>query len=157
LTVQLRTAVADDLDALRAVYRRSSLSNDSDRAALLANPDALDFAGDAIDDERTLVAVDDGRLVGFATLGPVGAGAVELEDLFVDPDSMRRGIGRALVAEAAARARASGALRVDVTANPDARAFYASVGFVEIGRAETRFGPAPRMSLEIHEAPPDRL
>jgi GNAT superfamily N-acetyltransferase len=155
VSVQLRRAVHQDLDALRDVYRRSSLSNPSDRDALLAHPDALEFVGDAIEDGRTLVAVDDGRIMGFATLGPVVAGAVELDDLFVDPDAMRRGIGRALVAEAVARARRSGCSRLDVTANPDARAFYESVGFVDTGTAETRFGPAPRMALEIHEGPPD--
>jgi GNAT superfamily N-acetyltransferase len=155
VTVQLRSAVHQDLDALRDVYCRSSLSNPSDRDALLAHPDALEFVGDAIDDGRTLVAVDGGRIMGFATLGQAVDGSVELDDLFVDPDAMRRGIGRALVAEAAARARSSGCFRIDVTANPDARAFYESVGFVDTGAAETRFGPAPRMSLEIHEAAPD--
>ena len=30
-------------------------------------------------------------------------------------------------------------------------AFYAAVGFVVVGEAETRFGPAPRMSLEIRD------
>jgi len=155
MTVHLRTANARDLDALRDVYRRSSLSNASDRDALLAHPDALELAGDALDDGRTFVAVDDGRILGFATLGLGADGAVDLDDLFVDPDTMRQGIGRRLVAEAAARARTAGAVRIDVTANPDARAFYESVGFVEVGEAETRFGPAPRMSLEIREAPAD--
>jgi hypothetical protein len=60
------------------------------------------------------------------------------------------------VREIAARARAAGAVRIDVTANPDAVAFYESVGFVAVGEAETRFGPAPRMRLEIREAEPDR-
>jgi GNAT superfamily N-acetyltransferase len=146
--------VHEDLDALRDVYRRSSLSNSGDRDALLAHPDALEFAGDAIEDGRTLVAVDDGRIVGFATLGEVVDGAVELDDLFVDPDLKRRGIGRALVEEAVAGARRAGSVRIDVTANPDARPFYESVGFVDRTVAETRFGPAPRMSLEIHEAAP---
>ena len=154
--MHLRTAISPDLDTLRDVYRRSSLSNASDRDALLAHPDALEFAGDAIDDGRTFVAVDAGRVVGFATLGLAADTSVELEDLFVDPEMMRQGVGRALVAEAAARARSAGIVRIDVTANPDARAFYEAVGFVENGEAETRFGPAPRMSLEIRRTAPDR-
>ena len=52
--------------------------------------------------------------------------------------------------------RVKGEVCVDVTANPDALAFYESVGFVAVGEAETRFGPAPRMRLEIREAEPDR-
>ena len=154
--MHLRAASAADLDAIRDVYRRSSLANEGDREVLLAHPDALEFAGDGIHDERTLVAVRDGRIVGFATLAPSRGNAVELDDLFVDPEHQRHGIGRALVAEITARARAVGAVRIDVTANPEAGAFYESVGFVVIGETATRFGPAPRMQLEIRETGPDR-
>jgi GNAT superfamily N-acetyltransferase len=74
---------------------------------------------------------------------------LELEDLFVDPDWMRRGIGLALVADAVATGRARGAARIEVTANPHALAFYGQAGFVPSGSIETRFGPAARMRLEI--------
>ena len=37
----LRTAVADDLPVLRDIYRRASLSNTDDAAALLARPHFL--------------------------------------------------------------------------------------------------------------------
>ena len=82
----------------------------------------------------------DGRIVGFATL--LGA---ELEDLFVDPAWMRRGIGRALLLDAVAVARAQGLERVEVTANPHALPFYERVGFVPDGTVETDFGPGTRM------------
>ena len=36
-----------------------------------------------------------------------------------------------------------------MTANPHAMPFYRSVGFVDDGVAETRFGPAPRMRLSV--------
>ncbi len=45
---------------------------------------------------RTRAAVADGAIAGFATW--LGAGeAIEIEDLFVDPEWMGQGIGRALV------------------------------------------------------------
>jgi ribosomal protein S18 acetylase RimI-like enzyme len=147
--VQFRTALSTDLDALRDVYRRSSLANDSDREVLLAHPDALEFTGDGIDEERTLVAVQAGQILGFATAGRIVDGAIELDDLFVDPECQRQGIGRALVTELAARARRVDVTRVEVTANPDALAFYEAVGFRTTGSAETRFGPAPRMTLDL--------
>jgi hypothetical protein len=62
---------------------------------------------------------------------------------------MRRGIGRLLVEDLAARAAAAGARYVDVTANPNAVEFYSRVGFEITGRTETRFGPAPRMTLSV--------
>jgi GNAT superfamily N-acetyltransferase len=89
----IRDAEPADMDALREVFRRSSLSNEGDRVNLLANPETLEFSTQFVDGRRTRVAVDNDRIVGFATV--VGAGAaIELDDLFVDPDWMRRGVGR---------------------------------------------------------------
>lgn len=144
----IRTAEFGDLDAVRSLFRRSSLSNDGDREVLLANPDALVFDPAPIRAHRTRVAVDDGRLVGFATTCPRGE-IDELEDLFVDPERMRRGIATALVADATAIARARGASCIEVTANGHALDFYVTVGFVVSGDAETPFGPAVRMRLDL--------
>jgi len=86
--------------------------------------------------------------VGFATWLGVGD-VVELEDLFVDPEWMGQGAGRALVQDLVAIARKRGARRIEVTANPHALAFYEKAGFVAGREIETRFGPAPRMHLQI--------
>jgi GNAT superfamily N-acetyltransferase len=73
----------------------------------------------------------------------------EVEDLFVDPDWMRHGAGRALVADLITQARARGVRRVEVTANEHALAFYVKVGFVRAGEAPTPFRPAPRMHRDL--------
>ncbi len=136
----IRAAEPEDTAALRDLFRRSSLSNEGDRVALLAHPEALELeAGEG----RTRVAVVDGRIVGFATLV-----SGELEDLFVDPDRMRRGIGRALVLDAVALARAQGLERIEVIANDHALRFYEEVGFVCDGTVETAFGRGTRMHLD---------
>lgn len=141
----IRTAEEGDLGAIRELFVLASLSNAGDRLVLVAHPDALEFDAAPVAEGRTRVAVDDhGRVVGFATVARAG-GTAELEDLFVDPARMRQGIGRALVLDAVARLRAQGAERLEVTANPHAVGFYARMGFVAAGEAETRFGPAPRM------------
>ena len=57
---------------------------------------------------------------------------------------MQRGLGRALVEDACARARRAGALRLEVVAGP-AQGFYERVGFQVVSSAATRFGPAVRM------------
>ena len=89
------------------------------------------------------------RLGAVARQGPISGGGCELDDLFVEPDSMRRGVGRLLVADVATRAALAGASHVDVIANPNALGFYERLGFEITGRASTRFGDAPRMSLEL--------
>ena len=47
------------------------------------------------------------------------------------------------------RARQAGIARIEVTANRHALAFYDAVGFVYDHDVETRFGPAPRMFLDV--------
>ena len=145
----IRDAMPADLAELREVYRAASLFNEGDRANLLANPDVLEYPGIAAGDGRTRVAVAaDGRIAGFAT-SLIAGDAVELDDLFVDPGWMRRGVGRALVADAVTIARQWGARRIEVTANPHAHAFYQRAGFVAGHEVQTPFGPGSRMHLDV--------
>ena len=144
----IRAAGPDDMAALRDVFRRSSLSNDDDRMNLLAHPEVLELSDEGVTDGRMRVAEADGRVIGFATW--LGTGDVtEIEDLFVDPDSMRRGVGRALVQDLVGLARQRGVRRVEVTGNPHARAFYEAVGFTVDHEVDTLLGPGLRMHLDL--------
>ena len=112
--VVIRDAVPGDMAALGEVFRRASLSNEGDRAQLLAHPEVLELSDRGVREGRTRAAVADGQIVGFASW--LGAGeAFEIEDLFVDPGWMRQGIGRALVLDLIAIARDRGIGRVEVT------------------------------------------
>jgi GNAT superfamily N-acetyltransferase len=145
----IRDAVPADLAALRQVYRRASLSNDGDRANLLANPDALEWGGLGGDDRRTRVAATaGGGIAGFVTSLPAGD-ALELDDLFVDPGWMRQGAARALVLDVVAHARNQGIRRIEVTANLHALVFYEKAGFIADHEVQTRFGPGFRMHLDV--------
>jgi GNAT superfamily N-acetyltransferase len=144
----IRLGTCADLGAARSVYRRASLSNAGDRDSLLAHPEYLILGPEGLAEGRTHVAEEDGSVVGFATWAETG-GISELEDLFVDPGYMRRGIATALVSRIAEVLRAQGAERVEVTANPHALAFYRAVGFIDGGVAETDFGVAPRLVLML--------
>jgi GNAT superfamily N-acetyltransferase len=144
----IRDAALGDMSGLREVFRRSSLSNDNDRDTLLAHPEVLELSEEGVTDGRTRIADVDGRVIGFATW--LGSGDVtEIEDLFVDPDWMRRGVGRALVQDLIALARRRGARRVEVTGNPHARGFYERVGFSGDHQVETPLGAGLRMHLDL--------
>ena len=146
----IRDARPDEASALEALQRRSSDVWEEYREQLAANPDAIEPPHRAIADGRVRVAVDAcGRLLGFSVVLLIRYGSCELDDLFVEPDSMGLGIGRLLVDDLAARAAAAGASHVDVIANPNALGFYERLGFQTTGEASTRFGKAPRMSLEL--------
>ena len=144
----IRLALANDVEAINEVFRRSSLSNEGDRVFLLDNPEVLVFDDAAVRAGRTRVAVAGGHIVGFATTTVIGELA-ELDDLFVDPPWMRRGVARALILDAASAARAGGSRRIEVTANDHARSFYDAVGFVADGPVATQFSPGTRMHLEL--------
>jgi GNAT superfamily N-acetyltransferase len=79
-------------------------------------------------------------VAGFAAV--VGG---ELDGLFVEPKLWGCGIGRALLDRATHDARCKG-LPLTVIANPAALGFYEKCGFVVERDAQTRFGPALRMS-----------
>jgi ribosomal protein S18 acetylase RimI-like enzyme len=106
------------------------------------------FDDTPVHERRTRVAIDVDRVVGFATIRE-SEGVFDLDDLFVDPDSMRQGIGRLLVNDAAETARCRGATRLDVTANGHAWDFYTAAGFIVDGVAETQFGSGHRMHLDV--------
>jgi len=144
----IRLGTPADLAPATDVYRRASLSDASYRDDLLAHPEYLILAPDGLTQARTYIAEEEGCVVGFATWIRTESG-IELEDLFVDPDWMRRGIATALVRRIADVVRAQNVERLHVTANPDALEFYQAVGFVDCGVAETEFGPAPRMVLAL--------
>lgn len=149
----IRDARQDEASALEALQRRSSDVWEDYRPQLQANPDAIEVPHQAIADGRVRVAVDaSGRHLGFSVVLPVSDGRCELDDLFVEPDSMRLGVGRLLVDDVASRAAAAGASQVDVIANPNVLRFYERLGFEITVQASTRFGRAPRMSLELSPA-----
>jgi ribosomal protein S18 acetylase RimI-like enzyme len=146
----IRDARPDEALALESLQRRASAVWEEYRAQLAAHPDAITPPHRAIAEGRVRVAVDEsGHPLGFSVVQPIEDGRCELDDLFVEPDSMRRGVGRLLVDDVGARAAAGGASYVDVIANPNALGFYSRLGFEVTGQASTRFGDAPRMTLHL--------
>jgi GNAT superfamily N-acetyltransferase len=146
--VRIRHATAAEVPALEALQRRSSEVWEPYREQLAANPDAIELPQAFIDNDWVRVAVaDEETPLGFSVVIP-GEIVHELDGLFVEPDHMLRGVGRALVEDAVGRASGDGARVLEVTAGP-AQGFYERVGFRLVGAAQTRFGPAVRMRREL--------
>ena len=79
-----------------------------------------------------LVAVEDGLVVGTCRL-LFELDAAFLGRLAVRPEWRRRGVGAALLREAAERAGEAGVARISLHAQLDVRELYAGVGYVELG------------------------
>ena len=138
--IVIRTASTSEKRALEALQLRASLTNDGDREALLAHPDAIEIPLEQIAAGRVFVSDLEGETVGFSAIEPRSDGETELDALFVEPHIRRSGIGRLLVEHCAAVARKRGSTTLHVTGNPHAEDFYLACGFKQFGTIETRFG-----------------
>jgi GNAT superfamily N-acetyltransferase len=88
------------------------------------------------DDGRILFIEDD---VAWASIVPQGDVCV-LEDMWVDPPAMGRGIGTRLFRLAAEQARELGASRLEWEAEPHAVGFYEKMGGRHIGERMSSWG-----------------
>jgi len=140
----IRLARPEEREELEALQRRASLALDEYREQLTAEPDAIQLPIEQIERGEVIVAELDERLAGFAAV-LIEDDSAELDGLFVEPELWRRGIGAILVGASVHTARRRG-MAMMVIANPSARGFYEKCGFTVEGEAETRFGPALRMS-----------
>jgi GNAT superfamily N-acetyltransferase len=148
--MEIRDAQPHEQSTLSALHRRSSYVWEEDRVYLDAHPDALGVPFQAIVDRCVRVAAGpDGGIVGFSVLVPGPSEVFVLDDLFVEPALMRRGIGRALVEDAAERAASAGYREITVVAHSRNFAFYENVGFVRGEHKRTRFGPARLMRRSL--------
>ncbi len=100
---------------------------------------------------RCRVAVADSQvLIGFATTVQ-WSDLLELVDLFVDPQWMRRGVGRTLIDDVVTFATATRIPRVEVDGNPHALRFYEACRFEVDTNVQTDFGVGDRMRPDVRE------
>jgi ribosomal protein S18 acetylase RimI-like enzyme len=123
--MHIRPFQPEDEDAVVALWRRCDLVrpwNDPHkdiRRKLAVRPDLF------------LVGVEEGQVVGYIMAGYEGHRGW-LNYLAVDPSRQRRGLGRALVAEAERLLRASGCPKISLqvrAANEGVVAFYRRLGY----------------------------
>lgn len=142
--MRIRPAMPEEREELEELQRRASLALNEYRAQLVTHPDAIHLPAEQLALGQVHVAEENGKPAGFAAV-IISEKAAELDGLFVEPSLWGRGIGRALVDHSVHLARRKG-LTLAVVASPTARGFYEKCGFAVEGEAETRFGPALRMS-----------
>lgn len=147
--ITTRDARPEDRPLLQDIFERASLSNSGDRDMLMAHPEFLVLDENLIGRGRTRVALLEETIVGFASTSRSGADALELDDLFVDPDWRRRGAARKLILHICNEALSEQVSRIDVTANDHAMEFYRAAGFEADERVAMEFGVGVRMHLTV--------
>jgi N-acetylglutamate synthase-like GNAT family acetyltransferase len=149
----LRPATGKDAEALTALALRSKAYWGYDEAFMDACVDELTITPSRIGAEDMTVAEINGVIAGMVSLTPgLQSGALELEDMFVDIPFIGTGLGATLIEHAKKRARARGAVRIDVDADPNAQGFYERCGYRLTGSSPSVSIPGrmlPRLSLEL--------
>jgi len=129
----------DDLSAARQLFLDYAESLDFSLCFQGFDGEIADFPGVYAAERRgaLLLGRVDGAAAGVVALRDLGAGICEMKRLFVSPDARGTGMGRSLVTEivAAARALGYGAMRLDTLGSMiAAMELYRSIGFVPCSR-----------------------
>ncbi len=130
--MQIRRAVAREAGALSKLALIAKAHWGYQRAQLQVWNSSLEITAESISARPTFVADLDGQVIGFYSLVPSLA-AWELDNLWVTPLFIRKGIGRALLMHAAQIAAERGATSILVDADPNAETFYVSCGATRVG------------------------
>lgn len=162
LPVHIRTAVPADAGTLVALWVAFTEGQPARLAPPTLEEAERSIARNAGDPQRCLqVAVVDGDVVGVAHLNrtPVSPlhedDAVHVTHLFVTPQLRRRGVGRALLAAAAAWADESGAvhlLTAVAAGSRDANRFLACLGLSQTAMVRSVPVPVLRQRLTVSDA-----
>lgn len=128
MTVTVRPARIDEADRLGDLCRRSKQHWGYDAAFMAQCHDSLAVNGAAIAAGRVWVAVGaDDRPLAVVQIEPAGE-SIDLDKLFVEPSQIGRGLGRLLLQQAVAAARAQGFREMTILADPQAADFYRRQG-----------------------------
>ncbi|WP_420125922.1 GNAT family N-acetyltransferase [Longimicrobium sp.] len=143
--IAIRPARPGEAAALTAIAHAAKRHWGYPEAWIARWRDALTLAPAYVRDHIVVVAVDAAdRPCGFYALVIEGAGAT-LDHLWVEPESMGRGLGRALLSHARETARTHGAARLEIDSDPHAEAFYRRMGARRIGEVRADVDDVPRV------------
>jgi molybdenum cofactor cytidylyltransferase len=135
--MNIRPAQEHEAGALSALALKSKAYWGYSADAIESWRQELSVSGETIGSRPTFVAAVGDEIAGFYSLVP-STQSWKLDHLWVLPQFMDRGIGRALVAHALETALRGGAPCVTVDADPNAESFYLASGADRCGEV-----PAP--------------
>ena len=151
-TITLRPARAADSAALSNLAMASKAYWGYDDAFLEMCREELTITPSRIDREAMVVAEQDGWIVGFYAYAVRDSEIAEVMDVFVDPGLVGAGLGRQLFKHMCDSARSAGLKRLEIDADPHARAFYERMGAVHVGEAASVSIPGrmlPQLTLDL--------
>ena len=150
----IRLARVEEAPALSELCVRSKAAWGYDEAFMALARAVLQVSPEQIAAGDVWVATADRRVAGMVALGPSEEpDTLDLDKLFVEPQRIRTGVGRALIAYAIDEARRRGATRLTILSDPYAAGFYERNGARRLGEAPSdaipgRFVPLYEIRLD---------
>lgn len=150
MSVELRPASIDDLDAILTLEESTFVSDAWSREQMAADLESTHT-------EYVVIERDGDGIVGYGgVMAPRGAEDADIQTIAIAPGVRRTGLGRTLMRELIERASRRGARRVFLEVredNPAARSLYEELGFVSVGIRPRYYQPddvdAVVMRLEL--------
>jgi len=130
--VLIRRARADEAQALTELAHASKRHWGYPERWIASWREALTLTPEIIARDAVSVAAEGEDLLGFYALRQQG-GVCSLEHMWVHPTAVRRGVGRALLEHARQTAGSLGAAILVIDSDPNAEAFYTSMGATRVG------------------------
>jgi GNAT superfamily N-acetyltransferase len=145
----IRLARIEEAPALSELCVRSKAAWGYDEAFMALARAVLEVSPEQIAAGDAWVATGvDGEITGMVALGPSEQpDTLDLDKLFVEPQWIRKGVGRVLMAHAIDEARRRGAKRLTILADPNAAGFYERNGAQRIGEAPSDAIPGRSVPL----------
>ena len=115
--------------------------------------DDLTISAEYIDKNEVYKLKEDDKLIGYYSFQSADCKKVKLDNIFIDPEFIRRGYGKILMNHFFKQVKNKGFENIYLDSDPNAEKFYQNLGFKVIGQLESsiknRF--LPIMELEINQ------
>lgn len=135
--IQLRRAAENEAEFLTELASRSKSYWPYDDDYLRGCREVTQVTPDDIRLWPFIVAIEKDTIIGFAAVCEVKSENM-LDHLWIDPEYVRKGVGRILFAESVKSAKNLCWSHFTIAADPYAEAFYLKMGAVRIGERESK-------------------
>jgi N-acetylglutamate synthase-like GNAT family acetyltransferase len=154
MNVQIRRATPDEADTLTAIAHAAKRHWHYPERWIEQWSADLTITPDFIANNEVYVAVAGGDIAGCCAL-VVSDSLAELEHMWIDPQQMGNGVGRALFEHTTQRASQLGLAELELSADPNAEGFYEHMGARRIGEVQADMDGQtrvlPRMMVKLQQ------
>ena len=142
--MEIRYAVPEDAETLSQIALKAKAHWGYPENLMQVWMPTLTFDSEYFIENESWVAVVDNRPVAFYTLQDK-AGTAWIENLWVLPNYIGKGVGRRLFLHTLSRARELGYKTLQLEADPNAAGFYEKMGMTKIGERHSEADGQPRV------------